>query len=354
MACSRGPAKTLDLDTDKQITQLLKDLKVPGLSIAIIRNAKVDANFTFGFKSSNSSAPVDSSTVFEIGSMSKPVFAYAVMKLHEKRVLDLDTPLTKYTKQQFVRGDARLDRITARRVLSHTTGLPNWRSQSEPLKISFEPGERFAYSGEGYHYLQSVVTELTGHVDAKNCAKFELDFEVCATDFSDYMKTNVLGPFGMSLSAYLSDDTLKPHAAQPHDTDGRSYVRESTPPGVARYGAAGGLHSTPTDYAKFLIEVMDPKPGDPFRLKRETIDEMLRPHVKVDDVASWALGWIVSHTKDGNAISHGGENPGFNAYGLFYPNSKSGYVIMTNGENGGKLIFENLISKGVMDGLLAR
>jgi len=93
-ACSHESAQKLDSVREKQITGLLKELKVPGLSIAIIKNATVDGIFTFGFKSSESKEPVDSSTVFEAGSMSKPVFAYAVMKLYEKGVLDLDTPLT--------------------------------------------------------------------------------------------------------------------------------------------------------------------------------------------------------------------------------------------------------------------
>jgi CubicO group peptidase (beta-lactamase class C family) len=114
---------------EKQIKELLEELKVPGLSISIIKNAKAGGNYTFGFKNSESREPVDASTVFEVGSMSKQVFAYAVMKLHEKGVLDLDTPLTKYTKQRFIEGDSRLDRITARHVLSHTTGLPDWRTK---------------------------------------------------------------------------------------------------------------------------------------------------------------------------------------------------------------------------------
>ena len=127
-ACSRRAANKLDRDSDKHITGLLEELKVPGLSIATIKDARVQGAFTFGFKSSESKKPVDSSTLFEVGSMSKPVIAYAVMRLYEKGVLDLDTPLTRYTKRRFVEGDSRLDRITARRVLSHTTGLPNWRS----------------------------------------------------------------------------------------------------------------------------------------------------------------------------------------------------------------------------------
>ena len=69
--------------------------------------------------------PVDYDTVFEAQSMSKPVFAYRVMKLCEQGVLDLDTPLTKYTPDIFLKGDPRLELITPRRVLSHTTGFPN-------------------------------------------------------------------------------------------------------------------------------------------------------------------------------------------------------------------------------------
>ena len=83
-------------------------------------------------------------------SMSKPVFAYVVMKLSEDGALDLDTPLTTYSRERLLVNDSRLDRITARHVLSHTSGLQNWRSASEPLSIHFTPGERWLYSGEGY------------------------------------------------------------------------------------------------------------------------------------------------------------------------------------------------------------
>ena len=93
--------------------------------------------------------------------MSKPVFAYAVMKLVEKGVLDLDAPLTKYTRGRIV-DDPRIELVTVRRVLSHTTGFQNWSSREDALRIHFQPGERFQYSGEGYSYLQNVVTQLVG------------------------------------------------------------------------------------------------------------------------------------------------------------------------------------------------
>src|SRR6266702_307477 len=160
----RTPWETLLADLEKQIPGLMAEAKTPGLSIAIIRDAKVLWRRGFGVRDSAAKEPVDNDTVFEACSVSKTVFAYAVLKLCERGVINLDTPLTKYTSERFLEGDPRLDLITARHVLSHTTGFPNWRSEAAPLKIQFTPGEKFSYSGEGYSYLQSVVMHLTGHV----------------------------------------------------------------------------------------------------------------------------------------------------------------------------------------------
>ena len=134
VACSRGnqqsaeskdglPWKTLIADLEKQIPQLMEEGMVPGLSIAIIKDAKLQWRRGFGVKDSASKKPVDNDTVFEAGSMGKPVFAYAVMKLCDRGVLDLDTPLTKYMPERYLEGDPRLDLITARHVLSHTSGF---------------------------------------------------------------------------------------------------------------------------------------------------------------------------------------------------------------------------------------
>jgi len=114
---------------------------------------------------------------------------------------------------------------------------------------------------------------------------------------------------------------------------------------AARYGSMGGLLTTATDYARFLIAVMDPKPADAFRLKEASISEMPTPQVKVEDgpgySISWALGWKVAKTVDfGVLVSHGGDQSGFHSLAEMSPSRKSGYVIMTNGENGWKLIQE--------------
>src|SRR5262249_52601626 len=184
--------------------------------------------------------PVDDDTIFEAASMSKPVFAYAVMKLCEKGVLNLDTPLTKYTPDRFLEGDARLDLITARHVLSHTSGFQDWRSDKEPLKIHFTPGERWLYSGEGYSYLQSVVTHLTGHVDESSCSKFEAGVRVCASDIDAYMKAHLLGPLGMASSGYVWNRPFEKHIARGHDPHGKPMPLDPpTATEVARDGSSG-------------------------------------------------------------------------------------------------------------------
>jgi CubicO group peptidase (beta-lactamase class C family) len=205
---------------EKLVPRLLAEFHVPGLSIALIRDARIAWRRGFGFRDAEARIEVDNSTIFEAGSMSKPVFAYAVMKLCERRVIDLDAPLTKYTTEKFLPGDSRLDQITARRVLSHTTGFANWRSTEKPLKINFAPGEKFSYSGEGYHYLQSVITRLVGHTDSTHCGTFEEGYKVCASDFGDYMIANLLSPFGMTSSGYVWTEAIGKKMARPHDKNG--------------------------------------------------------------------------------------------------------------------------------------
>jgi CubicO group peptidase (beta-lactamase class C family) len=330
-------------EIEKDIPKLMDGNKVPGLAVALMKDAEVTWTRGFGVRDRRTGSRVDHSTVFEAASMSKPVFAYVVMKACEKGVLSLDAPLVKYSRERFLEGDPRLELITARHVLSHTAGFQDIRSGENPLKIHFNPGEKWMYSGEGYFYLQSIMTDLTGRVNPMDCSRFEAGFQVCATDFDAYMKTNLLVPFRMSQSGYLWTDTLAGAVARPHDPEGGPLpYRKPTAAAVARYGAMGGLLTTATDYANFLIQVIDPKPEDAVRLSQAGLTEMLRPQVKVDDGKGyslrWALGWRVAHTADGDLIGHGGDQTGFHSTSEISLAGKSGYVILTNGESGWKLI----------------
>jgi CubicO group peptidase (beta-lactamase class C family) len=153
---------------------LMRATSVPGLSLAVFKRARIVWQDSFGVRDRRSGVPVDSNTLFEAASMSKPVFAHVVLKLCERGILGLDTPLTRYSRHRLLEGDSRLDIITAPHILSHTSGLvPDWRSSEQPLRIAFTPGEKWSYSGEGYYHLQSVITDLTGHTNPQQCDQYE-------------------------------------------------------------------------------------------------------------------------------------------------------------------------------------
>jgi CubicO group peptidase (beta-lactamase class C family) len=324
---------------EREIPPLLQRAPAtPAAAMALIADAKLLWSRGFGVKDRATNVPVDADTVFEFGSVSKTVFAYAVMKACEKGILNLDTPLTTYSSERVLTGDPRLDLITPRLVLSHRTGFQNWRSKTDPLKIAFVPGAGWGYSGEGYYYLQSVLTHVAGHADPSNCKTLFDGLRVCATDFDDYMKANLLVPFGMTSSGYLYREGM----ARPHTEKGQMIAdRIATPVLAARYGSAGQLHSTVNDYAKFLIEIIDPKPADEYRLSATSFREMTRPQVKVIGSISWGLGWAIEqHPGMGDILTHSGDNPGFKTMTAASVRRRAGFIMLTNGDRG----FEDVIT----------
>src|SRR6185369_13452840 len=128
---------------EKTIPQLMKKGDVPGLSIALIRNHRIVWSRGFGVKNAATKEPVDEGTVFEAASLSKPLFAYAVLQLVDQGKFDLDRPLSNYLPGPYL-PDERVNLITARMVLDHTTGFQNEVTPGRPLKIYFTPGEKFS------------------------------------------------------------------------------------------------------------------------------------------------------------------------------------------------------------------
>lgn len=342
MPAPRSDVSAQFRDLERLTRDLMTQSGVPGLSIAVIKDGAVVWDRAFGVRDVTSAAPVDEQTVFEAASVSKTVFAVAVMQLCDRGVLALDTPLTTYTPDRILDGDPRLELITARHVLSHTSGLPDFRTGAEPLRIHFTPGERFLYSGEGYWYLQSVVTHLVGKVDAGTCAAYEAGLKVCATDIDTYLTANVLAPCHMESSGYVWNDAFERHAARPHDAAGRPLTRtKPTATDAARYAAMGGLRTTALDYANFLIEVLAPRAPAPFRLGEDSREQMFRPRVRVDEANWWGLGWEIHRTGSGSLIQHQGGQQGVQAFTAGSLAHRSGYVILTNSANGWKVFYND-------------
>jgi CubicO group peptidase (beta-lactamase class C family) len=285
---------------------------VPGVSIALVRNARVVWAQGFGVASAATGQPVTRRTVFEGASLSKPVFAYAAMKLSEDGKIDMDASLASYLPEPYLPDEPRLQQITVRRVLGHTTGFPNWRRRGQPLTIIFTPGERFGYSGEGYVYLQSVVERRSGQ------------------PMAEFMKARLLEPLGLRASSYTWIDDYERQAAQGHDREGKP-VEKGKP---ERGNAAWSLHTTPEEFARFITILLRPPGRSRIHIAEEHVREMLSPHVKVNDALSWGLGWGLHERDDRDSFWHWGDNGAFKCFAVASQRERSGVVVMTNGASG--------------------
>ena len=321
-----GSDRKDDASMDRLVPRLMKEGDVPGVSLAVIRDGRVAWHGAFGVKDSATGAPIRDDTIFEAASLSKPVFAYLVLKLVDAGRLDLDSPLQRFLPGDYVE-DPRLPQITARRVLSHTAGFPNWRPRGQHLKIELPPGERFSYSGEGFVYLQKAVESATGQT-----------LEALA-------RRLVFKPLEMTDSSYSWQERFEGHKATGHDAVGTPRPLQRP----AEATSAASLHTTALDYARFVIAVLKGT-----GLKKTTAAQMLTPQIFVDETCTgcvgkkagppsreiaWGLGVGLEKTEDGISFWHWGDNgSGFHCYMAGSPRQRTGIVVFTNGLDGHGII----------------
>lgn len=312
-----------EMELGKLVPELLQKAGIPGLSMAIVKDGDIVWSATFGVRDSNSKEPVKADTVFQAASLSKPVFAYCVMKLVEEKILKLDTPLAEYLPHPDVKDDSRVNLITARMVLSHVTGFPNWRPRDGELKIYFQPGERFSYSGEGYVYLQKVVEHLTSQ------------------NLDDLVRLYVFKPLEMNDSGFVWREDYANRVAHGHNSLGEPRIGSP----MTEANAAASLYTTARDYAKFLGAVLRGEGLDAY-----AVHQMTRPIIPLDEGCInctnrpkpeklstrnyWAGGWGLQRTAVGDAIWHWGNQGIFMNYVSAFLAPKLGVVYLTNGANG--------------------
>jgi CubicO group peptidase (beta-lactamase class C family) len=303
---------------------LLEQAGVQGAQVAVLSGGKTAWHASFGLANADTKAPVTDASVFEAASLSKPVFAYAVLTLIDAGSLDLDTPVTKYLPGRYdVGDDARLDLITARHVLSHQSGFPNWRAGSDALKIHFTPGDRFSYSGEGFVYLAAAVERITGQT------------------LEAFMRRAVFDPLGMTSSSYVWQSRYESLKVYNHGLLGDRAGRR-TP---WRANAAASLHTTAGDYARFVAAVLAGQ-----GLRPATARAMMSPQSRPDERGintataaptgrsapslAWGLGWGLEQEGDGWSLWHWGDNGTTKAYVAASPRRRIGVVLFANSENG--------------------
>ncbi len=319
-------------DFERAVTSSMQKADVAGLSVAIVNDDRVVYTRQFGWKDKDAGTILGDTTVFAAASLSKTVFAYLVVVLAEEGLIDLDRPLQKYLPEPLpaysryadLASDPRYRAITARMALSHTTGLPNLRSEGGHLTIGFEPGSRFSYSGEGVELLRMVVEKIT-HSDLETLAR-----------------EKVFIPYGMSHTSYVWNDAIARNVAAPHNEFGWA----SDPDRPTSADAAGSMMTTAVDYARFLAGILTARGR-----RAESVNEMLTPVVRVHsqrmfgsgtdssgDAApanhlSWGLGWGLFETPDGRAFFHTGHKGGAQNYVVAYRDRRIAIVLLSNSDN---------------------
>ena len=165
---------------------LLEAAVVPGLTVALLEEGKTRDVFCFGTTTPQGSVPITEKAIFKSASLTKQAFLYAVLRTIEAGILDIDQPLAQYLDKPYEADDSDIARITARHVLTHTTGWRNWPPADGELITRIAPlGERWTYSGQAFLYLQAVLESLWGEPAA------------------EYLQRSVLDPLDMPQSSFL-------------------------------------------------------------------------------------------------------------------------------------------------------
>ncbi|MDH3838904.1 MAG: serine hydrolase [Desulfobacteraceae bacterium] len=321
-------------EVDNSISHMMENAGVTGLSCAIINDSKVVYQKAYGFRNNSIGVLNDEETIFSAASFSKTVFAYIVVLLVEDGIIDLDKPLQKYLDKNLyeypnyedLNGDQQTGLITARMVLSHSTGFPNWRflTNDGKLRIMFEPGSRFSYSGEGICLLQMAIEKITGK------------------GLEELSRKMVFEPLGMEHTSYVWQKKFEKNFAVPHD----EYERPKMLNRRRKADAAGSMQITAGDYARFLSVILNAKGK-----RKRSMNAMLNPQIAIRSenmfgpgawkdtdkynqiTLSWGLGWGRFNTKHGRAFFHTGHDLGWQNYTVTYFDKGLGVVLLSNSDN---------------------
>ena len=324
---------------------------VPGVSIAVIRDGKIAWAKGYGVLAAGGAAQVNPDTIFQAGSISKPVAAIGALKLVEQGKLQLDTPINDALASWKIPDNAFTQQtpVTLRHIMSHSAGLtvhgfPGYAT-GEPVptvqqvldgappantpavRVDKLPGESWRYSGGGYTVMQLAMTDVAGK------------------DFVPLMDELVLKPAGMARSSYLNP--------VPADRLGNAATAHTRLGVIIRGGshtypemAAASLWTTPSDLARMGLAVVAAARGDAGAILGPDMTQQLLTLQKKD----YGLGFALEDDGDGQVFSHSGSDEGFEALFFAYTDGHGGAAIMANGQRGGALATEIAASLGATYG----
>ena len=338
------PPVLVEGDRTWTLAERMKFYGVNGVSIAVIRDSKVEWAKGYGLADVEANQPVTAATLFQAGSISKPVSAMGALALVEEGKLKLDADINGSLKSWKVPGNEHTAKspVTLEELLSHTAGLtvhgfPGYAAgvplptvpqvldgaapaNTAPVRVDLDPGTQYRYSGGGYTIAQLAMVDVTGQ------------------PFPALLQRLVLGPLGMKESTFDQPlpASLVPSAAAGYDADGKPVQGKRH---VYPEMAAAGLWTTPSDLARFAIGIQKMLAGGKGPLTKAMAENMVRP--RRDD---YALGLGIRDEGETKYFEHGGADEGFQAQMTASEDRGYGAVIMTNSDKGYLLMPEILRS----------
>jgi CubicO group peptidase (beta-lactamase class C family) len=347
-ACLSGPVVVKDdPHSCHTLAERMAELHVPGVSIAVVHNGVIEWAQGFGVQQIGGK-PVSADTLFQAGSISKPVAAMAALHLvgEGKLALDSDVNTVLTTWKIPASPVATGATVTLRELLTHTAGFtvhgfPGYAANTpvpalvqvlngekpantDPIRLENVPGKEWKYSGGGYTVMQQLL------------------LDVAKEPFPKLLHDTVLMPIGMTHSTYEQPlpPALRSMAAIPYTADGTA-----VPGGAHTYPemAAAGLWTTPSDLARYMIENQQSLQGKANHvLSRELTQQMVTP-----GKGNWGLGLQIGGSPSNPYFSHGGVNEGFESLFIEYEHNGEGAAVMTNAQGGMRLASEVMSSIAV-------
>jgi CubicO group peptidase (beta-lactamase class C family) len=304
-------------DVDQFINTYMDYYGIPGVSLALIKDGRLVYHNTYGVSNLALGNALTPESLFEAASITKPVFAYVVLRLAERNEIDLEKPLHEYLVFDELEGKfPEYRKMTARHVLTHKSGLPNWGRE-----LLHTPGTEYGYSGEGFEYLKRVVAKITGrHIEDVVNEELKQPLSLTHMEFSD--------------SPYLRRVATTGHI--------NSIPTVQSLPGEA--GMAWSMHTEARAFTDFILALQERR-----GLKAETYADMMTIHSEFpeDETGNMAgragmgLGIGLGENKWGKSFFHGGNNGDFKCQFTMYEDLKMGFAVFTN-NNTGDLLAEAL------------
>lgn len=308
-------ASNITVLREKPVEELATELKVCSAAYVVLRSGTPGSPI---FVSGCAESKAHANTVFQAASLTKPVVAFAALRLVLAGQLDLNAPASHYLPNGYKHfhsplrrstndtfdlvTPATLRRVSVAQLLNHSSGLPNWSSGT--LSFDSEPGKRWGYSGEGFVLLQSVIESIT-HME-----------------LATYVEQQVFRPLGMADSSLIWQDDFENRAVPGSTFFGlRPQVR------FRSAVAAASMYTTAADYARFMSALL---------ANESLVSLALTDPIGVDGALGiqWGLGWGIERAQGGPYIWQWGNNPGFRAFAMASVQSKDGFVVLTNSERG--------------------